>query len=252
MPIIAVANQKGGVGKTATVANLGAALAQAGRSVLLVDLDPQANLCLSCGLTPAPGQPTAYDVLMDDATAAHAAILPTRWEHLAILPGTEALAAAQVQMAHLAGRNLLLRHKLRPLRGYDFILVDAPPSLGFLTLNALAAADWVLIPVQASFLALHGLRQLTQIVASVREHSNPDLRIGGILLTMYDPRTLHAQQVYERLRQHYGKTVFETLVRRSVAFDYATVAGEPLVFHRPTHACSQTYHQLAQEVITRA
>lgn len=252
MAIIAVANQKGGVGKTATVANLGAALAQAGRSVLLVDLDPQANLSLCCGLFPTSEQVTAYDLLMDQSTPAREAIVPTRWERLALIPGAEALAAAQVQMAQLTGRNLLLRHKLRPLRGYDFILVDTPPSLGFLTLNALSAADWVLIPVQASFLALHGLRQLAQTVASVQQHSNPALRIGGVLLTMYDPRTVHAQQVYDRLRDHYGDAVFATLVRRSVAFDYATVAGEPLVFHRPGHACSQTYRQLAQEVLARA
>jgi chromosome partitioning protein len=252
MAIIAVANQKGGVGKTATVANLGAALAQAGRTVLLVDLDPQANLSLCCGLSPTTSSPTAYDLLMDPATAAADALLPTRWERLAIIPGSEALAAAQVQMAELSHHNLLLRNKLNPLRDYDDVLIDTPPSLGFLTINALCAADWVLIPVQASFLALHGLRQLSQTVAAVQQHTNPGLRIGGVLLTMYDPRTVHAQEVHQRLREHYGAAVFEPLVRRSVAFDYATVAGEPLVFHRPGHACSETYRQLAQEVIARA
>jgi len=252
MAIIAVANQKGGVGKTATVANLGAALAEAGRSVLLVDLDPQTNLSLCCGLSPTSAQVTAYDLLMDPAISAADAILPTRWERLAIIPGAESLAAAQVQMAELSRRNLLLRDKLRPIRGYDDILVDTPPSLGFLTLNALSAADWVLIPVQASFLALHGLRQLAQTVTAVQGNSNSALRIGGVLLTMYDPRTLHSQQVHQRLREHYGDAVFSALVRRSVAFDYATVAGEPLVFHRPGHACSHTYRQLAQEVIARA
>lgn len=252
MAIIAVANQKGGVGKTATVANLGAALAEAGRLVLLVDLDPQANLSICCGLSPTASPLTAYDLLMDAQITAAEAILPTRWDRLSIIPGAEALAAAQVQMARLPRHNLLLADKLRPLRGFDDVLIDTPPSLGFLTLNALSAADWALIPVQASFLALHGLRQLAQTVAAVQEHSNPALHIGGVLLTMYDHRTLHAQQVHDRLRDHYGDAVFGTLVRRSVAFDYATVAGEPLVHHRPDHPCSHTYRQLAQEVLARA
>ena len=262
MAIVAIANQKGGVGKTATAVNLGAALAAAGRSVLLVDLDAQANLSLSCGITPAPGQPTAYELLMNDGLGqdAAAAIVPTAWDGLAVLPASEALAAAQLQLVGATRPTERLRDKLRPLlqphgnggAPYDYILIDTPPSLGFLTLNALTAADWVLIPVQASFLALHGMRQLTQTIQSVQGHTNPRLRVGGVLLTMFDGRTVHAQQVRERLRQHYGQALFETVVRRSVAFDYATVEGVPLVYHQPGHPCAEAYRQLAQEVMTRA
>jgi chromosome partitioning protein len=281
MAIVAIANQKGGVGKTATAVNLGAALAAAGRSVLLVDLDAQANLSLSCGITAASGQPTTYELLMDQELGAKAAIVTTAWEGLAVLPASEALAAAQVQLAGAPRPTERLREKLRPLRNggaaqvpaeavgaslrlpralqhrgaatpYEYILIDTPPSLGFLTLNALTAADWVLIPVQASFLALHGMRQLTQTAQSVQGHTNASLRVGGVLLTMYDGRTVHAQQVQSRLQQHFGETLFETVVRRSVAFDYATVAGVPLVFHQPGHPSAEAYRQLAQEVMTRA
>lgn len=252
MPIIAIANQKGGVGKTATTANLGAALAQAGQSVRLIDLDPQANLTLSCGLRVAPDQPSAYEVLMQPRTTAAAALCPTPWDGLAILPAREDLAAAGVQLASAANRNERLARKLAALPPANFTLIDTPPSLGFLTLNALTAADWVLIPVQASFLALHGLRQLMQTVEAVRAHGRPELHIGGVLLTMFDPRTLHAQQVQERLVQTFGEVVFETTIRRSVIFDYATVAGEPLLIHRPAHPAADTYRQLAREVMARA
>lgn len=252
MPIIAIANQKGGVGKTATVANLGAALAEAGRSVLLIDLDPQGNLSLSCGVRSAEGRPSSYEVLMDEGTSVPDATVETRWQGLGVVPGTQDLAAAQVQLARMRQRNERLRGKLRSLRRYDYVLIDTPPSLGFLTLNGLTAADWALIPVQASFLALHGLRQLLETISVVRERSNPDLVVGGVLLTMYDPRTLHAQQVRERVEEHFGAAVFKSLVRRSVAFDYATVAGEPLVYHRPTHQCAQAYRELAKEVMSRA
>lgn len=255
MPTIAVANQKGGVGKTATVANLGAALAEAGRKVLLVDLDPQTNLSLSLGVDPSQDsshRPTAYQVLMDGGTSAQEVLLDTPWPGLSLLPGDENLSAAQVQLATATHKNVRLRNKLQRLEGFDYVLVDTPPSLGFLTLNALTAADWVLIPVQTSFLALHGLRQLVQTLQAVREHSNPDLRVGGVLLTMYDTRTLHAHQVQERVVEYFGDAVFSSVVHRSVVFDYATVAAEPMVYYRPNHPCAQTYRDLAQEVIRRA
>lgn len=250
--IVAVANQKGGVGKTATVANLGAALADAGRSTLLIDLDPQASLSLSCGAILPDDRPGAYDVLMDPSLPAADAVIATAWDHLDILPTSESLVAAQVQLADAPRRNQRLRAKLRAAPGHEFALIDTPPSLGFLTLNALTAADWVLIPLQASFLALHGLRRLTETVSAVQTHGNPSLHVGGVLLTMYDTRTLHAREVRDRVREHFGKTLFDVVVRRSVAFDYATVAGEPLVFHQPKHPCALAYRELAQEVILRA
>jgi len=250
--IIAVANQKGGVGKTATVCNLGAALAEAGRSVVLIDLDPQANLTLSCGLSPTPEALTSYDLLMDDGVTVADALAPSPGANLYVIAGSESLAAAQVQLADARRRNERLAAKARPLKEYDYVLIDTPLSLGFLTLNALTAAAQVLIPLQASFLALHGLRQLTQTIRSVQEHSNSSLVIGGVVLTMYDSRTRHAQEVSQRVQEHFGDIVFRTQVRRSVAFDYATVAGEPLVYYRPKHPCSESYRQLAQEVIARA
>jgi len=250
--IIAVANQKGGVGKTATVAALGAALAEAKRRVLLVDLDPQANLSLSCGLHPTDGRPGAYEVLMDPGTPAMAAIVPSAWERLAVLPSTNQLASAEVELVHASQRTARLSAKLSVIDGFDYVLVDTPPSLGFLTLNALTAATSVIIPLQASFLALEGLRQLMTTISAVREHGNPGLAIAGIVLTMFDHRTLHAQQVRQRVSEHFGDLLFATPVRRSVIFDYATVAGEPVVYHSPTHPCSQAYRDLAKELIARA
>lgn len=252
MATIAVANQKGGVGKTATVANLGAALALAGRSVLLIDLDPQTNLSLSCGISTADVDVTAYDILMDDEINAQQAAVPTRWDRLQVIPGSERLSAAQVQLAQLPGRTERLAQKVQALDAYDYILIDTPPSLGFLTINALTAAAHVLIPVQASFLALHGLRQLMQTIAAVQAHSNPSLTLAGVILTMYDTRTVHARQVHARVQDHFGDKVFQSAIRRSVAFDYATVAGTPLVYYQPTHPCSQIYIDLAGEVMARA
>jgi len=252
LPIIAVANQKGGVGKTATVASLGAALARAGCSVLLVDLDPQGNLSLSCGVAAGAQQATVYEVLLEPDTTTEQATVPTQWPGLSVLPSSVNLAAAQVQLASARRRNERLRAKLVGASQYDYVLVDTPPSLGFLTLNALTAADWVLIPVQASFLALHGLRQLMHTVGAVRDHGNAALHVGAVLVTMYDGRTLHAQQVCERLQEHFGDTLLRTVIRRSVVFDYATVAGVPLPYYQPSHQCSQAYGQVAQEVKARA
>jgi chromosome partitioning protein len=252
LPLVAVANQKGGVGKTATVACLGAALAQAGRSVLLVDLDAQSNLTLSCGITPSENRPTAHQVLMERAVPAAAAILPTPWPRLHLLPASESLAEAQVRLATVADRTRRLRDKLAAGPTVDYVLIDTPPSLGFLTLNALTAADWVLIPLQASFLALHGLRQLVQTIGAVQAHGNAALRVGGVLLTMYDGRTLHAQQVRERVQAHFGDAVFDTVIPRSVVFDYATVAATPLPHYQPQHQGAQAYRRLADEVMNRA
>lgn len=252
MKIIAVANQKGGVGKTATVASIAAALAAQGRRVLAVDDDPQGNLSLAMGVAAADGAPTTYDLLLDPAVAALACAVASPWGKVAVIPTDVRLAAAEVELASVPGRHLRLREKLRRKLPFDYVLIDTPPSLGFLTLNALAAADAVLIPVQCSYLAMHGLKQLLDTVEAVRAHGNPDLKILGVVLTMYDPRTLHTREVEERLRTHFGDLVFSTPVRRSVVFDYATVAGEPVVIHRPDSPGALAYTQIAKEVMARA
>ena len=252
MKTIAVANQKGGVGKTATVASLAAALALEGQRVLAVDDDPQGNLSLAMGVEAAAEAATTYDLLLDANVAPLDCALKVSWGKAAVIPTDVRLAAAEVELASAPDRHLRLREKLARKLPFDYVLIDTPPSLGFLTLNALAAADAVLIPVQCSYLAMHGLKQLLDTVDAIRAHGNPDLKLLGVLLTMYDPRTLHTQQVEQRLRSHFGDLVFDTPVRRSVAFDYATVAGEPVIIHRPDSAGAQAYRQIAREVMARA
>ncbi len=248
---IAVANQKGGVGKTATVVNLGGALAQRGFSVLLLDADPQANTTTTVGADENAGA-GVYDLMMDAETRCADVTVPTGHEKLSLIPGDIALARAEVELAQGSQRNTRLARKLLYDLEYDYVLIDTPPSLGFLTLNALSAADEVLIPVQASYLAMEGLKRLLDTIEAVCDHENPDLSICGLLLTMYDRRTIHAAQVEERLRDHFGDQVFDTVIYRSVDFDYATVAKEPLVFHDTRARGSVAYRKLAQEVIGRA
>ncbi len=251
MKTIAVANQKGGVGKTATVASLGAALAQRGRSVLLLDCDAQGNLTSSVGCE-ADELAGTYELLMDKSVAVDQLIVPTPVEGLWVVPGDLRLASAEVELASSADPNTRLREKLPPTREFDFVLIDTPPSLGFLTINALGAADEVLIPVQASFLALGGLTRLQETVEVVRGRTNPGLRINGVVVTMFDRRTVHSREVEARLREHFGPLVYRTVIDRSVDFDYATAAREPLVSYEPRSRGSSAYRRLAQEVIERA
>ncbi|MEN6303343.1 MAG: ParA family protein [Armatimonadia bacterium] len=252
MKTIAVANQKGGVGKTATVASLAAALAAAGQRVLVVDGDPQGNLSMALGVEAAPDALTTYDLLLQPDVQVQHCQITVPWGTVAVVPTDVRLAAAEVELANADDRHLRLKAKLGHKLPYDFVLLDTPPSLGFLTLNALAAADAVLIPVQCSYLAMQGLRQLLETIEAVRAHGNPSLRILGVLMTMYDPRTLHTQQVEDLLRENFGDFVFDTPIRRSVVFDYATVAGEPVTVHRPESAGAEAYMQIAQEVLARA
>lgn len=252
MRIIAIANQKGGVGKTATVASLAAGLAAHGRRVLAVDDDPQGNLSMALGAVPGSNSLTSYDLLLDPRVGVKDCVAPVPWGDVAVVPTDVRLAAAEVELSSAADRTLRLREKLRRKLPYDYVLIDTPPSLGFLTLNALGAADGVIIPVQCSYLAMQGLRQLLDTIEAVREHGNDTLRIVGLILTMYDPRTLHTQQVEARLREHFGDLVLDPPIRRSVVFDYATVAGEPLLIHRPESAGAQAYLRIAQEVLKRA
>ena len=249
MRVIAVANQKGGVGKTATVLNLGAALAEVGERVVLVDLDPQTNLTATAGVDEV--ELSTHELLLSDEVELRDVLLTTAWENLGILPSEPSLAAAEVQLATAEHRQDRLADSLAGLAEGTIVLIDTPPSLGFLTINALTAADEVLIPVQAAYLAMHGLRQLLATIQRVRDHVNADLRILGLLLTMYDARTRHSKQVRERLAEHFGDQVFKTIIPRTVAFDYATVAAQPLVHFRRTSPAAEAYRQLAKEVLKR-
>ena len=250
MRAIAVANQKGGVGKTATVLNIGAALAEVGESVILIDLDPQANLTAISGADEV--ELSAHDLLLSPEIALRDIVQPTPIEGLLVVPSEYSLAAAEAKLAEAERRQYRLAEKLEGLAEDVIVLIDTPPSLGFLTVNALTAASEVLIPVQCSYLAMRGLQQLLRTVESVRERSNPDLRTLGILVTMYDARTLHSDEVLQRLRGHFGEDVFDTVIPRTVAFDYATVAATPLVHLRPESPGAEAYRNLIREVMARA
>ncbi len=249
MRVIAVANQKGGVGKTATVLNLGAALADVGERVILVDLDPQANLTAISGADEV--ELSTRDLVLSPDVALRDIVQPTPVQGVLVAPSEYTLAAAEARLASEERRQWRVADKLADLAEGTIVIIDTPPSLGFLTINALTAAAEVLLPVQCSYLAMKGLQQLLRTVESVREHGNPDLRVLGILATMFDGRTLHAGEVRDRLIAHFGDQVFETIIPRTVAFDYATVAAVPLVHYRPESPGAQAYRKLAQEVLER-
>lgn len=249
MRSIAVANQKGGVGKTATVLNLGAALADMGERVILIDLDPQANLTAISGADEV--ELSVHDLLLSDGVDLRDIVQPTPVEGVLVAPSEYSLAAAEAALAGAERRQSRLRGKLDGVAEGTIVIIDTPPSLGFLTINALSAARELLIPVQCAYLAMKGLQQLLRTVESVRGRANPDLHLLGLLLTMYDARTIHSEEVGERLREHFEGDVFETVIPRTVAFDYATVAGVPLVHFRPDSPGAEAYRGLALEVIER-
>jgi chromosome partitioning protein len=246
--VIALANQKGGVGKTTTAINLGAALARRGRRVLIFDFDPQANSTAGLGMRPHEGQPTAYEALLATATVADATIA-TPVDGLAIVPATPGLAGAEVELVPMMAREFRLKRALDQARGqYDYILIDCPPSLGLLTVNALAAADEVIVPVQCEYLALEGLGQLTSTLELVRRNLNPGLRLRGLLLTMFDGRTNLSQQVADEVRAHFANT-FRTVIPRSVRLSEAPSHGLSIFQYDPSSRASAAYDALAEEVI---
>ncbi len=250
MRSIAVANQKGGVGKTASVLNLGAALAAMGERVILIDLDPQANLTGIAGVDEV--ELTTHDLLLSPDVDLREIVQPTATPNLLVAPSEYALAAAEAQLAGADRPQFRLKEKLGNLAEGIIVLIDTPPSLGFLTINALTAADEVLIPVQCAYLAMKGLQLLLRTIDGVRQQANPDLEILGLVLTMFDARTAHGEEVKSRLQKHFGDRVFETIVPRTVAFDYATVAATPLVQFRPDSPGAEAYRALAREVMDRA
>jgi chromosome partitioning protein len=250
--IIAMCNQKGGVGKTTTTINLGAALAELGRHVLLVDFDPQGSLSVGLGVNPHTLPASIYNLLMGQGTSIDDVIRETNVHDLDILPSNIDLSAAEIQLVSEVAREQTLLRLLEAVRSrYDVILIDCAPSLGLLTINALTAADWVLMPLECEFFALRGIALLTDTIAKVQDRLNPRLEILGILGTMYDPRTLHSREVLERVVQAFGDQVFHSVIRRTVKFPETTVAGEPITTYAPTSPGAEAYRSLAREVLAR-
>ncbi|MGB7963282.1 MAG: AAA family ATPase [Propionicimonas sp.] len=250
--IIALCNQKGGVGKTTTTINLGAALAETGRKVLLVDFDPQGSLSVGLGVNPHTLDKSIYDLLIRRDTDIAEVIAPTSVPGLDILASNIDLAAAEVQLVSEVAREQTLRRVLSKVRhSYDIILIDCAPSLGLLTVNALTAADQVIMPLECEFFALRGIALLTDTIAKVQDRLNPELEILGILGTMYDARTLHAREVLERVVQAFGEVVFHSVIRRTIKFPETTVAGEPITTYAPSSPGAEAYRMLAREVLFR-
>lgn len=248
--IIAIANQKGGVGKTTTAINLGASLAVAEQRTLIVDIDPQGNATSGLGVDKRDSLPTIYDVLVDDRPVAECARREVHFPFLSLVPSNRDLVGAEIELVDRPGRERVLANALQAVRGdYDFILVDCPPSLGLLTLNTLIAADSVLIPIQCEFYALEGLSQLLNTVRLVQRGLNPNLEIEGVLLTMYDRRLNLSKQVADEAREYFGTKVFETSIPRNVRLAEAPSFGQPIVTYDVLSAGAQSYLSVAQELL---
>lgn len=247
--VISLANQKGGVAKTTTTVNLAAALQEQGKRVLTVDLDPQGNLTMSQGLNPDTIERSMFDVLVRSLPIED--IIEKVELHVAV--SSIDLAGAELALASMIGRERALEKALQPVRSvYDFILIDTPPSLGLLTINALTASDDVIVPVQCEYLSLRGLAQLQNTLAMIRENLNPDVDICGILPTMYDGRTLHCREAVEMLIENFGDRVFNTRIRKTVRLAEAPVAGSSVLAYEPTGAAASAYRSLAREVLDGA
>ena len=243
---MAFANQKGGVAKTTTTINLGVALQELGHRVLAVDLDPQGNLTMSLGLNPDSVRPSMFDVLVNQISIEEALFQ----RELDVVVSSIDLAAAEIALSSHIGRERALSKALMQVSDrYDYIFIDTPPSLGLLTINALTAADAVIVPVQCEYLSLRGLAQLERTLELVRENLNPKVHIAGILPTMYDSRTVHGREAVEVLRSSFGDLVFETVIRKTIRFAEAPVKGESVLKYAPGSEAANTYRRLAREVL---
>jgi chromosome partitioning protein len=250
--VIAMVNQKGGVGKTTSTINLGAALAEAGRRVLLVDFDPQGALSAGLGTNPHELDITVYNVLMDRKVDIRDAILKTEIQNIDILPANIDLSAAEVQLVNEVAREQVLASALRKVEDdYDVVLIDCQPSLGLLTVNALTAAHGVIIPLICEFFALRAVALLVETIDKVTDRLNPRLQVDGVLATMYDARTLHGREVLARLVEAFGDKVFETVIKRTIKFADASVAAEPITSFASNHQGADSYRRLAKELIAR-
>ena len=250
--VISLCNQKGGVGKTTTTINLGAALTEYGRKVLLVDFDPQGSLSVGLGLNPHEIDLTVYNLLMDREVELSDVVVPSGVPGMDLLPSNIDLSAAEVQLVHEVAREQTLARVLQPaIADYDVILIDCQPSLGLLTVNALTASDGVIVPLECEYFALRGVALLKTTIDKVSERLNPKLEIDGVLGTMFDGRTLHGREVMERLVEAWGEKVFHTVIRRTVKFSDSTVAGEPITSYASSSPGAAAYRDLAKEVLAR-
>jgi chromosome partitioning protein len=248
--VYAIANQKGGVGKTTTAVNVAACIAEAGYATLLIDIDPQANATVGLGL-PKDSDPSVYDVLCGDSTV-EAAVVATSIENLSVLPSHPDLAGANIELPRAAGSEQRLREALAPIRDrFAYTLLDCPPSLGPLTVNALVAADRVIVPVQTEYYALEGLAGLLDTLGLIQRELNPRLAVAGMLLTMHDGRTRLARDVEREVREHFPQLVFDTVIPRSVRVGEAPSFGRPVIHHDPNSSGAEAYFELAKEVAAR-
>ncbi|UOT01691.1 ParA family protein [Rhodococcus opacus] len=251
--IIAMCNQKGGVGKTTSTINLGASLAEFGRRVLLVDLDPQGALSAGLGVAHHDLELTVHNLLVEPRVAIDDVLMRTRVEGLDLLPSNIDLSAAEIQLVTEVGREQTLGRVLHPvLDRYDYVLIDCQPSLGLLTVNALACADSVIIPMECEYFSLRGLALLNDTVEKVHDRLNPRLELAGIVVTMFDSRTLHAREVMARVVEVFGDLVYDTVINRTVRFPETSVAGEPITTWAPKSTGAEAYRALAREVIHRS